>query len=228
MARFRVGVQLHPQVATVDELRAAWRAPRRARGRQHLDLRHFFPLYGDPDANHYEASHAPRGDGHRTRTRSSAALVTCHSYQRAIPPLLADMARTIGTSARRLVLGYRIRLVRASTRSTATSSVRRLTTTRSRDRAADHRGPARPPGARPTATYRSSWGSGEKVMLRLVAEHGDAWNSFGPPEHYAEERSAERWCAEVGVDRRRSSGTAALNPARSATGRRTRCRPRST
>src|SRR5262249_23240081 len=44
-------------------------------------------------------------------------------------------------------------------------------------------------------------GGGEKVTLRLVAEHADAWNSFGPPETYAHKSTVlDRWCAEVGRD----------------------------
>ena len=55
MARFRVGVQLHPQVATVDELRAAWQAADALGVDSIWVWDHFFPLYGNPDANHYEA-----------------------------------------------------------------------------------------------------------------------------------------------------------------------------
>ena len=52
---FKVGVQLHPQVGTVDELRAAWKAAD-AMGADSIWIwDHFFPLYGDPDAAHYEA-----------------------------------------------------------------------------------------------------------------------------------------------------------------------------
>jgi alkanesulfonate monooxygenase SsuD/methylene tetrahydromethanopterin reductase-like flavin-dependent oxidoreductase (luciferase family) len=44
-------------------------------------------------------------------------------------------------------------------------------------------------------------GSGEKVTLRLTAEHADAWNSFGPPETYAHKNAVlDRWCAELGRD----------------------------
>jgi alkanesulfonate monooxygenase SsuD/methylene tetrahydromethanopterin reductase-like flavin-dependent oxidoreductase (luciferase family) len=39
-------------------------------------------------------------------------------------------------------------------------------------------------------------GSGPKVTLRLTAQHADAWNSFGPPESYAEKnRTLDEWCA---------------------------------
>jgi alkanesulfonate monooxygenase SsuD/methylene tetrahydromethanopterin reductase-like flavin-dependent oxidoreductase (luciferase family) len=44
-------------------------------------------------------------------------------------------------------------------------------------------------------------GKGEKVTLRLVAEHADSWNSFGPPEDY--ERLSgilDEWCTKVGRD----------------------------
>src|SRR5712692_3195654 len=55
MAHAKVGVQLYQQEATIDELRAAWQAAD-ALGVDTMWLwDHFFPLYGDPDANHYEA-----------------------------------------------------------------------------------------------------------------------------------------------------------------------------
>jgi alkanesulfonate monooxygenase SsuD/methylene tetrahydromethanopterin reductase-like flavin-dependent oxidoreductase (luciferase family) len=46
-------------------------------------------------------------------------------------------------------------------------------------------------------------GGGEKVTLRLVAEHADAWNGFGPPEQFAHKgRVLDDWCAKVGRDPR--------------------------
>ena len=42
-------------------------------------------------------------------------------------------------------------------------------------------------------------GSGEKVTLRLTAEHAQAWNSFGPPAHFAAKNAIlNDWCAKVG------------------------------
>ena len=44
-------------------------------------------------------------------------------------------------------------------------------------------------------------GSGEKVTLRLVAEYAEAWNTFGPPEHFAQKSAVlDEWCAKVGRD----------------------------
>ena len=44
-------------------------------------------------------------------------------------------------------------------------------------------------------------GSGEKVTLRLVAEHAQAWNTFGPPDNFARLNGIlDDWCAEVGRD----------------------------
>jgi len=55
-------------------------------------------------------------------------------------------------------------------------------------------------------------GSGEKVTLRLVAEYGDAWNSFGPPENYAQKNQVlDKWCSQFGRDPREIERTVAIN-----------------
>ena len=44
-------------------------------------------------------------------------------------------------------------------------------------------------------------GGGEKVTLRLVAEHADGWNTFGPPANFAHKNQVlDQWCTEVGRD----------------------------
>jgi alkanesulfonate monooxygenase SsuD/methylene tetrahydromethanopterin reductase-like flavin-dependent oxidoreductase (luciferase family) len=55
-------------------------------------------------------------------------------------------------------------------------------------------------------------GSGEKVTLRLVAEHADMWNSFGPAETYAHKnRVLDEWCKRVDRKPSQVERTVAIN-----------------
>jgi alkanesulfonate monooxygenase SsuD/methylene tetrahydromethanopterin reductase-like flavin-dependent oxidoreductase (luciferase family) len=56
-------------------------------------------------------------------------------------------------------------------------------------------------------------GFGEKVMLRLVAEHADMWNGGGPPDVAAHlNQVLDQWCRKVGRDPREIERTAILFP----------------
>ena len=55
MASTKVGVQLHPQATTVEALREGWRAADALGVDSIWVWDHFVPLYGDPDAAHFEA-----------------------------------------------------------------------------------------------------------------------------------------------------------------------------
>ncbi|GIU87038.1 MAG: LLM class F420-dependent oxidoreductase [Acidimicrobiia bacterium] len=214
MRRFRVGVQLHPQATTVDALRDAWRAAD-ALGVDSLWLwDHFFPLYGDPDAAHFEAYTLLAAMAVETRHAHLGALVTCNGYRN--PNLLADMARTIDhLSHGRFVLGLGAGWFARDYEEygyefgTAGSRLRALE--ESLQVIADRLGRLEPPPQGPLPVLVG--GSGERVTLRLVAEHADAWNSFGPPEQFARKNALlDEWCERVGRNPRQIERTVAIRP----------------
>jgi len=213
MARIRVGVQLHPQATTVDALRTAWRSAD-AMGVDSIWIwDHFYPLYGDPHAAHFEAYSLLAAMAADTERADIGALVTCNSYRN--PNLLADMARTIDhISNGRFVLGigagwferdydeYGYELGTAPSRLADLAVALPLISDR-----LGMLNPA-PEGDLPILIG----GSGEKVTLRLVAQHADAWNSFGPPDSYRHKNEVlDDWCRRLDRDPRQIERTAGIN-----------------
>lgn len=202
MTRLRVGVQLHPQDGSVEELRAAWRAADELGVNSIWLWDHFFPLYGPGDAPHWECYTLLTAMALDTDRASVGALVTCNSYRN--PNLLADMARTIDhLSGGRFVLGigsgwferdyaeYGYEFGTAGSRLADLASA--LPVIRDRFRKLV------PPPVGPMPVLIG--GSGRNKTLRLVAEHADAWNTFGPPENWSRlNRILDEHCAVVGRD----------------------------
>lgn len=211
---FKVGVQLHPQEGTVDELRTAWKAADALGADSIWIWDHFFPLYGNPDANHYEAYTLLSAMAVETQHAQLGALVTCNSYRN--PQLLADMSRTIDLlSHGRFVLGigsgWFERDYTEYGYDFGTAGGRLADLERSLPLIADRLGALVPPPAGDVPILIG--GSGEKVTLRLVAEYADAWNSFGPPSNYAHKNAVlTEWCERRDRPAREIERTVAIQP----------------
>ncbi|CAN5538346.1 LLM class F420-dependent oxidoreductase [soil metagenome] len=210
----KIGVQLHPQATTVAALRQAWRAAD-AMGVDSIWLwDHFYPLYGEADAEHYEAYTLLAAMAVETSHAQIGALVTCNSYRN--PNLLADMARTIDIlSNGRFVLGigsgwferdyteYGFEFGTAPERLRALRAALPIIKARLAK--------LNPPAVGPMPLLIG--GSGEKVTLRLVAEHASGWNAFGPPDRFAAKNAIlNEWCAKVGRDPAEIERTVAIEP----------------
>lgn len=200
--RFKVGVQLHPQHCSVDDLRAAWVRADEMGVDSIWTWDHFFPLYGSADGNHFEGTTLLAAMAATTRRSMIGLMVGCNSYRN--PELMADIHRTIDhLSGGRAYLGIgsgwfeRDYTEYGYEFGTAGGRLRKLADDLPRIRARLAALTPPPMGKLPILIG----GSGEKVTLKLVAQYADAWNSFGPPDSWAAKNAIlDRWCAEVGRD----------------------------
>ena len=201
--RLKIGVQLHPQATSTDDLRRAWRQADEAGADSIWVWDHFYPLYGDPDAAHFEAYTLLAAMAVETSRARFGALVTCNSYRN--PELLADMARTIDhLSGGRFVLGIGSGWFERDYEEygyefgTAGSRLRALS--EALPRIQSRLAKLNPPAVqRPLPLLIG--GGGEKVTLRLVAQHATMWNGFGPAETFKHKNGViDEWCAQLGRD----------------------------
>jgi probable F420-dependent oxidoreductase len=198
---YKVGLQLHPQATGTDSLQAAWQAAD-AMGVDSLWVwDHFYPLYGDPDAEHFEAFSLLAAMAVTTRRATIGAMVACNSYRN--PDLFADMSRTIDhLSGGRYVLGIGAGWFERDYHEygyifgTPGRRLDALATAlpRIKERLAKLNPP--PKGPMPILIG----GGGEKKTLKLVAEHAQMWNTTSDDLEVIARKNniIDKWCAEIG------------------------------
>lgn len=200
MTAFKVGVQLHPQHTSVDDLRHAWKAADRLGLHSIWTWDHFFPLWGDGAGTHFEGWTLLAAMAVETEQAAIGILVSANSYRN--PDLLADMARTVDhLSGGRVVLGIGAGWFQRDYEEygydfgDAAGRLRELRNALPRIHGRIQKLNPPPLGQLPVLIG----GSGEKVTLKLVAQHARMWNSFGPPQTYSRKnRVLDEWCATLG------------------------------
>jgi probable F420-dependent oxidoreductase len=193
---FKVGVTIHPQQCTIAELRDAWRRADDLGVDSIWFWDHFYPLYGDPEGNQFECWSLLAAAALDTRAAQIGPMVTCIGYRN--PDLLAYMAGTVDQlSGGRLVLGLgagwfeRDYAEYGYTFGEARDRVRDLKEALPRIKRRLAKLKPGPAGALPILIG----GGGEKVTLRLVAEHAQMWNGGGRPDEFAHKSAVlDEWC----------------------------------
>jgi probable F420-dependent oxidoreductase len=212
---FRVGVTIHPQQCSIQELRDAWRRADELGVDSIWFWDHFYPIYGEPEGNQFECWSLLASAAGDTRAPQIGPMVTCIGYRN--PDLLAYMAGTVDQlSGGRLVLGLGAGWFDRDYREfgyefgEARDRVRALREALPRIKSRLTKLKPGPAGPLPILIGAD----GEKVVLRLVAEHAQMWNGGGPPAEFAR-RSAilDVWCGRVGRDPKEIERTANMSAA---------------
>ena len=200
--KLKIGIQLHPQATTMAAMRNAWESADAMGADSIFTWDHFYPLYGDAQASHFEGSSILAAMAATTTHAQFGMLVSCNSYRN--PELLADMARTVDhISGGRHILGIGAGWMERDYEEygyhfgTAPERLRALGDSLARIKTRLAKLNPAPIGKLPILIG----GTGPKVTLKLVAQYADMWNGFGTPaEMRAHCEIIDAHCRSIGRD----------------------------
>lgn len=203
MTAIRVGVQLHPHHNSFENYRRAWLELDEMGVDVLYDWDHFFPLYGDPNGIHWEGWTTMAAIGPLTKRAQISCMVLCMSYRN--PAHLSQMAKTLdhalgGRFMLGLGAGWAERDYREYGYEFGTAGQRLKNLERGIEIIKDRWTKDEPKPVNGTIPILVG-GGGEKVTLRITAQHADAWNGFGSPTEWGRKNQIlTDWCNKLGRD----------------------------
>lgn len=201
MGLYRVGVQIQPQHTTYASMAEAARRFDSMGVDSIWVWDHFYPLYGNPNGNHFEAYTLLAALAVLTSHAELGIMVTCNSYRN--PNLLADMIRTIDhISNGRAILGIGSGWFERDYKEYGYefgTAIGRLNALKAALPVIQERlNRLNPPPVRQPLPLLIG-GGGEKVTLRLVARYATLWNIIAEPAEAKRKNDLlNKYCKEIG------------------------------